>query len=857
MAMADPHVTVGLPVYNDPVGLRLTVPSVLGQTWPGELRLLVVDDASVDETPDVLGSLRAFDDRIEVVRLPTSKGPGFVRNEILRLAGDGYLAWIDTGDLWHPRKLELQLAMLTAAEREDSDTPILCTCAVRLQDLSGERQSVKLPEIGGDQLLNALVGTLPAHLQSLIGPVALFRAAGGFDERLLRGHDYDFLVRFVGEGGRVISVSPDTPLVTHLMSDKDGFGADPASDRNLVEKHRPYYLRYGRAARREVISNLQRTIGFGLTDDGEPGRARTKKVRGRLTNVGGPDILSGSRSIGRLFRGAKAAVASAAIALRPGRRWLDRHRLIDFVRRVGLVRRITRSSSTGGVNEPLRSNGSAERKINDLEAMVTVGDVPTSTWLRLEELYRREGLLSSAQGTLDRALRQHPDDPDLLIRLVELLPLRRAWRDSVELWIGKGIASMPGVRAMTYARVALAYRELGQLAKAKSVAEEALRRWPRDDRVRRELYVCRSALVDWRRALVSADTGPPAPDKANPPGLVTELGFLAGRPGPISGRLFSSAVTPTVSLVLNGTCAATTSATPVGESQQSFSLNCQDIMPFLGDGDIITVEHEGSPLQVGRTGVRCEVSTGYSSRYAEFRKALEDGYIFTKFGALRKGYTPETKRQILILYDEVSEVLSNAYGYRTFPFYGNLLGAVRDHDFIPHDVGGFDMGYISRYRRPEEVRAEFFDVCYSLLRHGYFLRLEPWSVYVKRRYRDRVMVDVNYAWFNEVGELQFSFGSRYSPVTEGDRVRYPRKGVIAGHIVDIPGNSEDILSQIYGPSWAVADQGFGLDIGLKRDARYLLDINQMVSLEKLDCDRVDARIDEHPYFVEDPHNGSS
>jgi len=119
---ADPHVTVGLPVYNDPDGLRLVVPSVLGQTWPGELRLLVVDDAIADDNLDILRSLRAFDDCVEVVRLPASKGPSFVRNEILRLAGDGYLAWIDTGDLWHPHKLELQLATLMAAEREDPDT---------------------------------------------------------------------------------------------------------------------------------------------------------------------------------------------------------------------------------------------------------------------------------------------------------------------------------------------------------------------------------------------------------------------------------------------------------------------------------------------------------------------------------------------------------------------------------------------------------------------------------------------------------------------------------------------------------------------------------------------------------------
>lgn len=853
--MADPHVAVGLPVYNDPEGLWRTVPSVLNQTWSGDLRLLVVDEGSNDETQEVLRSLRALDDRIEVVLLGANKGRPFARNKIVELAGDGYLAWIDVGDLWHPRKLELQLDSLREAECEDSATPQLCACPARWVLDDREYQAIKVPEVDGDQLRNALLGTLPAHLPALIGRAEHFRAAGGFDERLLRRYDYDFLVRFVGGGGHVVTTSPDTPLLTHLTSDIGGSAAVVAAANRLIrEKHRPHYRRYGLATTRKILSDQHRLVARFLRNDGKHGRARILQLRARMISLGGQTSPRRLRIIGRLGGLADSAARTLINAARPVLPWLHRWGVINFARRAGLTRLTARSARAGVITNELRSAsaaGDADREIARLESAVASAGAPPTTWLRLEEAYRRQGLLYSAQTALERGLQIYPGNGALHVRLVELFPTRRAWRACIDLWALHDLASAPWVRALTFARVSWAYRELGMTAQAMTVTEEAMQRWPHENRLRNELYLCRSALLDWRGALVGADARSLDREEDKPIGVVTRLGFMAGLPGPVSGQLFVPTADPTVSLVLNGTQVATTSAAPGGEARQSFSLSCHDLMPFLGDGDVVTIEHDGSPLPIAGLGRRCEVRTGYGSRYAELRQALDNGYVFTKFGVLRKGHTQATKRQVLALYDEVADVLSDSHGYQAFPFYGNLLGAIRDHDFIPHDVGGFDMAYISRFQRPEDVRGEFLDICRSLLGHGYFLRLEPWSVYVKRRHGDQGFVDVNYGWFNEAGELQISYGSRNAPVRDRVKVMYPRTGVIAGHVVNVPGNAEDVLSQIYGPFWAIPDQGFGVDAGLERDARFILTIHEMVSFERLDRDRVDARIDEHPNFTVD------
>jgi hypothetical protein len=226
--MNRPCLTVGLPVYNDPDGLRRSVPTVLGQTWQGPLRLLVVDDGCTDDTTRVLASLAVADSRIEVVRHPVNLGRPYARNTILALAGDDYLAWIDAGDLWHPRKLELQLAALLDAERDRPATPLLCTGSLRWVFSDHGENRIKKPDVTEDQLHRALVGTLYPYLPALVGRATHFREAGGFDVRLLRRQDYDFLVRFVGGGGRVVTSPPHVPVFTYLKSDAGVHGGTVA-----------------------------------------------------------------------------------------------------------------------------------------------------------------------------------------------------------------------------------------------------------------------------------------------------------------------------------------------------------------------------------------------------------------------------------------------------------------------------------------------------------------------------------------------------------------------------------------------------------------------------------------------------
>ncbi len=71
MSPTSPRVTVVIPTFNRARFLPVAVDSVLAQTY-GDFRLLIADNASTDETADIVA--RYDDPRIDYVRRPENLG---------------------------------------------------------------------------------------------------------------------------------------------------------------------------------------------------------------------------------------------------------------------------------------------------------------------------------------------------------------------------------------------------------------------------------------------------------------------------------------------------------------------------------------------------------------------------------------------------------------------------------------------------------------------------------------------------------------------------------------------------------------------------------------------------------------
>jgi glycosyltransferase involved in cell wall biosynthesis len=106
-------VSILTPTYNTEKFIRATIESVQNQTYQN-WEMILVDDASTDETVKIISDFVEKDNRIKLFKLTKNSGNGFARNVALEKASGKYIAFLDADDLWFPNKLEKQLQFLKA-----------------------------------------------------------------------------------------------------------------------------------------------------------------------------------------------------------------------------------------------------------------------------------------------------------------------------------------------------------------------------------------------------------------------------------------------------------------------------------------------------------------------------------------------------------------------------------------------------------------------------------------------------------------------------------------------------------------------------------------------------------------------
>lgn len=105
-----PTVSAIMPTYNVGKHLREALDSVLQQTWQ-DWELIVVDDGSSDDTPEILEEYASRDHRIHLY-LMGHCGRGKARNACLERSRGKYIAICDSDDIFHPERFALQVAFL-------------------------------------------------------------------------------------------------------------------------------------------------------------------------------------------------------------------------------------------------------------------------------------------------------------------------------------------------------------------------------------------------------------------------------------------------------------------------------------------------------------------------------------------------------------------------------------------------------------------------------------------------------------------------------------------------------------------------------------------------------------------------
>jgi glycosyltransferase involved in cell wall biosynthesis len=99
-------IAVVIPTRNRADRLPALVESVLAQAGPEADQVIVVDDASVDETAEVLHRLAGQDSRVTPIRLPRRSGPAAARNKGWRASRAEVVAFTDDDCMPQPGWLQ-------------------------------------------------------------------------------------------------------------------------------------------------------------------------------------------------------------------------------------------------------------------------------------------------------------------------------------------------------------------------------------------------------------------------------------------------------------------------------------------------------------------------------------------------------------------------------------------------------------------------------------------------------------------------------------------------------------------------------------------------------------------------------
>ncbi|MBS9805479.1 glycosyltransferase family 2 protein [Bacillus cereus] len=107
----SPYVSIITPSYNSLRFIGETITSVRSQSYEN-WEMLIVDDASTDNSVVIIKEMIEEDSRIRLVSLKENVGAAKARNLAIQEARGRYIAFLDSDDIWLPHKLKTQLLFM-------------------------------------------------------------------------------------------------------------------------------------------------------------------------------------------------------------------------------------------------------------------------------------------------------------------------------------------------------------------------------------------------------------------------------------------------------------------------------------------------------------------------------------------------------------------------------------------------------------------------------------------------------------------------------------------------------------------------------------------------------------------------
>lgn len=202
-----PTIGVVIPCFNAAAHLDAAITSVLEQSYAVST-VLVVDDASTDETVAIAESYRAKGYPVRCLRMAYNVGPATARNAGVAEIREPFVAFLDADDRWERGHCESLLHLLM--QHPDTD---LAFARTHSTDPSVPDSALPIPAGESMEMLEYLLDDSFIPQSGVLARRSSIVAAGGYTDRLRYSEDYDLWLR-MAHGRRFVASGRATCIRT-------------------------------------------------------------------------------------------------------------------------------------------------------------------------------------------------------------------------------------------------------------------------------------------------------------------------------------------------------------------------------------------------------------------------------------------------------------------------------------------------------------------------------------------------------------------------------------------------------------------------------------------------------------------
>ena len=186
-----PLLSVIMPAYNSERYLTPAVKSILAQTFT-DFELIIVDDASTDQTPDIIHRFAQRDHRVRSLEQPANLGMSAARNRGIEASTGKYIAAMDSDDVSLPERFAKQIDYL----HSNPEIGVLGTGALAVDEGLNPMHPFDLPEKHSLIAINLFIASFLIHPTTMTSR-ALLESVGAYQPSLRTAGDTELWSRLL------------------------------------------------------------------------------------------------------------------------------------------------------------------------------------------------------------------------------------------------------------------------------------------------------------------------------------------------------------------------------------------------------------------------------------------------------------------------------------------------------------------------------------------------------------------------------------------------------------------------------------------------------------------------------------